>query len=165
MPQLIATAVAFIALPLLKYAARKLVKKYGQMMRKTERRMLQVKKLINVLFNITFILALAIIWGVKPQNILLGPSSVVAFVGVAMFAQWSLLSNVTAGIIMFFSSPYRLGDHIEILDKDFPITGIIKDIKTLYTYILTDEGAEIVLPNILFVQKMVKIKEEPAGDI
>ena len=41
--------------------------------------------------------------------------------GVAMFAQWSILSNITSGIILFFSFPFKIGDLILIHDKDFPI--------------------------------------------
>lgn len=154
-PQIIATAIVVVFLPLSKYIARKLIKKYGELLNKSDRRMLQVRKVISILINISFILAVAIIWGLRPQNILVGFATVATFVGVAMFAQWSMLSNITAGIILFFSSPFRLGDRIAIMDKDFPTKGIIEDIKTFYTHVRADDGEIVVLPNNLFLQKTV----------
>ncbi|MCB9034507.1 MAG: hypothetical protein H6553_11770 [Chitinophagales bacterium] len=33
------------------------------------------------------------------------------------FAQWSVLSNITSGIIMYFNHPLGIGDNILIEDK------------------------------------------------
>lgn len=78
-------------------------------------------------------------------------------VGVAAFAQWSLLSNITAGIILFFSFPFKIGDHIKILDKDFPISGEIIDIKAFYILIKTDENETVTYPNNLLMQKGISV--------
>ena len=46
--------------------------------------------------------------------------SVLTVVGVAFFAQWSLLSNITSSIIIFFNHPVKLNDSIVILEgKDY----------------------------------------------
>jgi small-conductance mechanosensitive channel len=74
-----------------------------------------------------------------------------------MFAQWSILSNITAGIIMFFSAPYSVGDRIHLIDKDLPIKATIENIQTFYTHIRTDENELIVIPNNLFLQKIVSV--------
>ena len=84
-------------------------------------------------------------------------TSVLTVIGVAFFAQWSILSNITAGIIVFFSSPFKIGDTIKILDKDFPIEAKIVDIKSFYTLLKTAEGQEITLPNNLLLQKGIEI--------
>lgn len=124
-----------------------------------ESRTLQIRKIVLLLLNITFIFTLAIIWGVNPDNILVGLSSVFAVIGVAFFAQWSILSNITAGILMFFNSPFRIGDLIQIIDKDLPITARIENIHTFYTHLRTEENELIIVPNNLFLQKMVSIKK------
>jgi small-conductance mechanosensitive channel len=103
---------------------------------------------------------IAIIWGVNPNNLLLSLSSIFAIIGVAMFAQWSMLSNITAGLIMFFTAPFRIGDRIHIIDKDFPIIATIESIQTFYTHIRTDDNELIVMPNNLFLQKIVSIKKD-----
>lgn len=159
LPQVITTLIIIILLPLSKIVTRKLVRKYGSVTQISEPRIQQMRQVISILLNITFFLILAIVWGVRPQNILLGLSSIVALLGVALFAQWSILSNVTAGIVMFFSAPYRVGDSIHIIDKDAPITAVIENIGTFYTHIRTEENELIVLPNNLFLQKIVSVKK------
>ena len=158
LPQIVASAIAVVLLPLSKYVARKLVNRYGAITQKAEMRMRQVKQVMSLMINITFVLVLAIIWGLQPQNLLFGLSSIFAILGVALFAQWSLLSNITAGIVMFFSAPYRIGDRIHIIDKDTPIYATIETIGVFYIHIRTDDDELVVLPNNLFLQKIVSVK-------
>jgi len=158
--QIIATGIVIILLPTSKVIANKIVAKYGQMTHKAESRIAQVKQVIAILINFTCISTLAVIWGVQPQNMLLALSSIFAVIGVAMFAQWSILSNITAGIIVFFATPFRIGDKVHILDKDLPIEAIIENIQTFYTHLRTDDGELIVLPNNLFLQKIISLKKE-----
>ncbi len=159
-PQIVATGILIVFLPLSKYVANKVVINYGKLTKKAESRMVHIQHVISILINITFVFMLAITWGVQPHNILIALSSIFAVIGVAMFAQWSLLSNITAGIIIFFSAPYRIGDRIHIMDKDYPIVATIEDIRSFYTYIRTDDEQLIVLPNNLFLQKVVAFTNE-----
>jgi small-conductance mechanosensitive channel len=84
-------------------------------------------------------------------------SSVFAVIGVAMFATWSILSNVTAGIILFFSFPFKIGDRIRILDSDFPEEADILDIKAFHLYLKKDNGELVTYPNNLLLQKGVAL--------
>ena len=61
---------------------------------------------------------------------------------------------------MFFSSPFRIGDTIKILDKDYPIEAKIIDIKSFYTLLKTAESEQISLPNNLLLQKGIVIVSE-----
>lgn len=158
--QVIATIIAVLVYFLMKYLTKKIVRKYGKLTNKAEGRMAQMRQIIAVLLNILLIFSFAVIWGLKTENLLVGLTTVFTFLGVAMFAQWSVLSNITAGIVMFFSAPYRLGDKIRLLDKDIPIVATIESIKTFYTHIRTEEGELIVLPNNIFLQKVVSIITE-----
>lgn len=159
-PQIIASAITLLLLPFSKFVARKIVKKYGMLTLKSETRILHVIRVIYLLINITCILLLTLIWGVNPKNMLLAVSSIFAVIGVAMFAQWSILSNVTAGIIIFFTTPFRIGDEIHILDKDAPLIATIENILTFHTYLRTKEGELVLIPNSLFLQKMVSVVKE-----
>ena len=80
---------------------------------------------------------------------------------MAMFAQWSILSNITSGIILFFSFPYKIGDYIFIHDKDFPIEAEIEDIGAFHVYLKTKEGEIIVYPNNLMLQIGITILKHP----
>lgn len=159
LPQIIISIIAILLTPFSKYIMGKLVYKYATMTLKSEVRTLHIVRVMNMLVNFTCILLLAIIWGVQPQNMLVALSSVFAVIGVAMFAQWSLLSNVTAGIIIFFTTPFRIGDQIHIMDKDTPISATIENILTFHTYLRTEKEELIVIPNSLFLQKIVSVEK------
>lgn len=74
-----------------------------------------------------------------------------------MFAIWSILSNITAGIILFFSFPYKIGSRIKIHDKDLPVEAIIEDIKAFHLHLRTLDGELITYPNNLILQKAVSL--------
>jgi len=84
---------------------------------------------------------------------------------VALFANWSILSNITASFILYFTFPYKIGDRIRIHDKDLPVTAVISDIKGFYTLLVTDEGEIITYPNNLLLQKGVSILQEKKESI
>jgi small-conductance mechanosensitive channel len=156
--QIVVTAAALLLLWLLKFVVRKTARKFGAMMGKSRERIRHIRKIIGAVLNVTFLILVAMFWGVKPQNLVITLSSTLAFLGVAMFAQWSVLSNVTAGIIMFFSAPYRVGESIRIIDKDVPLEAVIERVGSFYTHLRTVEGELVVLPNSLFLQKIVGMK-------
>ncbi len=119
------------------------------------------RKLIRNLTNLVHYLiagtALVIIWGVELKQFSVFISSVLAVLGIAFFAQWSILSNLTASIILFFSHPVRIGDRIRVLDKDFDWTGEVKDITGFYLFMITDHGENITLPTSMVIQKGIQI--------
>ena len=87
LPQIIASAIIIVLLPLIRYIVRKLVEQSGRIMQMPEIRILQVKHVFSLIVNIFIILALIIVWGVKTENIVLALSSIFAVIGVAFFAQ------------------------------------------------------------------------------
>ncbi|MNL27313.1 Mechanosensitive ion channel [compost metagenome] len=107
--------------------------------------------------NILVTISLIIIWGVNTEDIFFTVSSVTTVIGVAMFAQWSILSNITSGMILFFSFPFKIGDTIKIHDKDFPIEAEIEDISAFHVNLRTKEGERIIFPNNLLLQKGISI--------
>ncbi|HET7361764.1 MAG TPA: mechanosensitive ion channel domain-containing protein [Salinimicrobium sp.] len=117
-------------------------------------------KYINILIVLIASFLLALAWGVGIKDLSLIFSSVFAVIGVALFAIWSILSNITAGIILFFSFPYKIGDKVEIHDKDFPIKAVIEDIKAFHLHLRTLEGELITYPNNLILQKAVSLIEK-----
>ena len=158
-PQIIATVVTLILFFILKRCADSLVNRFGQRAHFPKARVQLVKKYIDFLLATLVSVVVVSIWGVKPDQIFLFISSILTVIGVAFFAQWSILSNVTAGIIIFFSFPFKIGDKIRILDKECPIEAEIKDINSFYTLLITASGERISLPNNVLLQKAVVIVE------
>ena len=69
---------------------------------------------------------------------------------VAFFAAWSVLSNLFCAVLIVTVGPFRLGDHIELLDTaDKPgAKGRVIDLNMLYTT-LQDDNAPAGQPNLL----------------
>ena len=141
---------------ILKSSARRIAKKTN----KNEGRTRQMAKYINVLVSFIAVFALLLIWGVDYQNIALIFSSVFAVIGIGLFAIWSILSNITSGILMFFYFPFNIGDKIKIHDKDFPIEAVIEDIKAFQLHLRTSENELITYPNNLILQKPISLIEK-----
>lgn len=114
-------------------------------------------RMINLLLTITSIVFIAAIWGVKQTDIVVFISSIMAILGIAFVAQWSLLSNITAGLILFFNHPLKIGDHIKILEKDFIIEGIVNDISFFFIHIKTENNEKITISNTVILQKTISI--------
>jgi small-conductance mechanosensitive channel len=158
--ELIASAILLLLIISLRIITTKLVQRFAQSTSRLEHRTNLVIKYLHLLSNILGLIAFIIIWGVQPKDIIIAISSVTTVVGVAMFAQWSILSNITSGVILFFSFPFRIGDSIKIHDKDFPITAEIEDIGAFHVSLRTEDGEMIVYPNNLFFQKGISIVKQ-----
>jgi small-conductance mechanosensitive channel len=116
-----------------------------------------IKKAINLIALIVGVLTISTIWGVNQADLVVFLGSVLTVIGVALFAQWSLLSNITSGIIIFFNHAVKIGDTIQIMEaKDYEVEGKVIDIGLFFVELKTKEGKEISLPNNIFIQKMIK---------
>jgi small-conductance mechanosensitive channel len=153
----IGTLIVLVLYFIFRISSTKIVRKYAKMNSILEHRTNLVIKYIHILINILAFASIVIIWGVKKDQILLITSSVFAVVGVASFAQWSILSNISAGIIIFFSYPFKIGDKIKIHDKDFPVEGEIMDVKAFYIILQSSDDELIMYPNNLLMQKGISV--------
>jgi small-conductance mechanosensitive channel len=156
----VASGILLLLLITIRIITTKLVQRFAKSTIRLEHRTNLVIKYLHLLTNIIGLIAFIIIWGVQPKDIIIAVSSVTTVVGVAMFAQWSILSNITSGVILFFSFPFKIGDIIKIHDKDFPITAEIEDIRAFHVSLRTADGEMIVYPNNLFFQKGISIVKQ-----
>ncbi|MDT0557614.1 mechanosensitive ion channel [Ichthyenterobacterium sp. W332] len=140
------------------------VKKIGRKSGTTEARANLIGRYATVTLVLIALLIEAFILGIKTHEITLVFSSVFAVIGIALFAIWSILSNVTSGVIMFFSFPYKVGDKIKIHDKDYPIEAIIEDIRAFQILLREDNGDLVTYPNNLILQKAVTLIQKDALD-
>jgi len=116
-------------------------------------------KILHLFITITGVVLLAGIWGFKQKEIAAFASTVLTVLGIAFFAQWSLLSNITSSIILFFNHPLKLGDTIKVLDKDYPFEGEITELTYFFVHLKTVEGEIITIPNSMILQKSISITE------
>ncbi|MBS0390898.1 MAG: mechanosensitive ion channel [Proteobacteria bacterium] len=81
---------------------------------------------------------------------------------VAFFAAWSVLSNLFCAFLILTVGPFRVGDHIELLDTaDKPgALGRVLDINLLYTTLedatAAEAGTLLQIPNALIFQRVLR---------
>ena len=155
--QIIETVVVIVGLFIIQFLIKKSINKALKKFHFSMPRRRITVKLINLFLMIGAVVAITGIWGIEKQKLLLFISSVLTILGIAFFAQWSMLANITAGLILYFNHPLKLGDHIRVLEKDFIIEGKIDDISFFFLHIKTDEGDQITIPNSIVLQKNISI--------
>jgi small-conductance mechanosensitive channel len=116
-----------------------------------------IVKILHLFSTITALVFLAGIWGFKQNEILAFASTILTALGIAFFAQWSLLSNITSSLILFFNHPLKLGDTIKVLDKDIQFEGEIIELTYFFVHLKTTNGEIITIPNSLLLQKSISI--------
>ena len=160
--ELLSTLIALGALAVTRFISIKAIRKVGRISDLNEIRTRLIIKYVAIGHSLLMIAALLLIWGVNIRELGLIISSVLAVIGVALFASWSILSNITAGVILFFSFPFKIGDRIRIWDKDFEGNSefTIEDIRAYHVHLRKASGELITYPNNLFLQKAVSILGE-----
>ncbi|MFT7304975.1 MAG: small-conductance mechanosensitive channel [Candidatus Azotimanducaceae bacterium] len=139
---------------------RRVLKNVGERKQAAPQRAIYISKVFN--FGLVTVggFLLSLIWGLDYDSVFVLASSVLAVLGVAFFAQWSILSNITASIVIFFSYSARIGDLVRIVDGDNSLEGEILDINLFQVLLRDPRGDLINYPNNLIIQKpLVKIAE------
>ncbi|WP_422860303.1 mechanosensitive ion channel family protein [Flagellimonas sp. S174] len=161
--QILITIVLLLVIFALNSLAKRAIRRFG----KISAINMNSRKVIFYLSNLFFyglaLIAITLVWGVDLKEFSVFISSMLAIVGIGFVAQWSILSNLTASVILFFSHPLRLGDRIRVLDKDFDWTGEVEDISGFYLFMRTDDGRSITIPTNLVIQKGIEILSHEDG--
>jgi small-conductance mechanosensitive channel len=80
----------------------------------------------------------------------LGSAAVIGL--VVGFAAQSTLSNFVAGILIAFTQPLRIGDRVEVTGA----TGVVEEIALMYSFIRTDDGSRLVIPNATLAANTIR---------
>lgn len=108
---------------------------------------------LNILLIIGAISSCLIVWGVDFKGLFTLSASILAVTGVAMFAGWSVLSNITAFFILLPHTSYKRGNFIRVLDADNYIEGYISEINLFNTKLITENREVIIYPNNLLLTR------------
>jgi small-conductance mechanosensitive channel len=156
--QLIETGIAVVLYILIKLLINRYIEHVVAGNASTKKRSKIVKKAINITLITIFLVILLSIWGVNQSELAVFIGSVLTVMGIALFAQWSILSNITSGIIIFFNHSVQLEDTIVIVEKEYEIEGRISDIGLFFVVLKTPEHEQIDIPNSVFLNKIIKKK-------
>jgi len=132
--------------------------KHTQLQRPRRKMIIKAIQLIVTLFAL---ILLGGIWGLDQKELAIFASSIFTALGIAFFAKWSLLSNITSSIILFIHHPLKIGDKIKVLDKDSPFEGEISDLTYFFVHLTNEEGEVITIPNSILLEKTISILAKP----
>ncbi len=158
--QIIVSLIALVTLLVVRIIMTYFVNRFSKRKNKVPQRANLVMKYVDFVLLLVATIFGFLIWGLDAKSVGTYAGSIFALIGVGFFAQWSVLSNMTSGVIIFFTLPYKIGDRIKIHDKDFPIIAIIEDIKAFHMNLRTDDGGLHTYPNSLIMQKGVTLVED-----
>jgi small-conductance mechanosensitive channel len=127
----------------------------------TEKR--DVLKLINLILIAVLVVILVVVWSAKQENILVIASSLLTVLGVALFAEMSILSNITACLILFFQHPIKVGDTIAVTHEGKDIEGELIDITYFFVFIKTLNKGTLTIPNALLLKSSFLIIEKDSN--
>ncbi|MFM2091482.1 MAG: hypothetical protein RLZZ127_1971 [Planctomycetota bacterium] len=117
---------------------------------------------IRIFKTAIFLILALLIVGIELSDIPAYVGSFLTVVGVACFASWSVLSNVTAGVILFWTKDLHAGDRVRIGSGDAAVEGRIVEFR-LWTMVLRrDDGCIILCPNNRCFQEPVTVLEKLA---
>ncbi|MFK8029836.1 MAG: mechanosensitive ion channel domain-containing protein [Gammaproteobacteria bacterium] len=105
-------------------------------------------------------LALMVVWGIDFGSVVLFATTSITLLGVALFASWSLLSNVTAYFVLLFHPQYSRGTFIRIVDADNYVEGSVADLSVFSLKLITEENETIIYPNNLLLGRVVVVNPE-----
>ncbi|MGB3468016.1 MAG: mechanosensitive ion channel family protein [Cyclobacteriaceae bacterium] len=140
---------------LVKSIIEKIVFRHAKKHEMAYSREVYVKKLITSVQVVLFLTIIGMIWEISLKGLSIYFASVFTIIGVGLFANWSILSNMTASVILFFFFPYRIGSTIKIIDGDNSVSGTVIDITLFYILIESEDKKKYSYPNNLAIQKAI----------
>jgi len=150
--------IALIAYIILRFTSRRLISRQERKHDLDRARSIYANKFFNITWLSLLLLAFGFIWDVSFKGLF---ASFFAVAGIALFATWSMLSNITASILLFFNFPFKIGSQIKVIDGDNSVSGLVKDITFFAIQIQIENGDLVSYPNNLAIQKpIVQIMEK-----
>ena len=153
--QILGTLILFVLLFLGNMIFRAVLRRIDKRVHFALERKKIIYKIVHLFIFILAVVGLIAIWGVDPKQLFLFLTSILTLLAVGFVAQWSILSNITASLILFFNHPIHIGGWIKIVDKDLPIEGMVENIRLFFMYIRTSEGELLSVPCNQVLQKTI----------
>ncbi|QEX79498.1 mechanosensitive ion channel family protein [Xanthomonas arboricola pv. pruni] len=153
---LILTVAALVRL-LLRQVLRRLCTRYSL----PAEMMIGIRRVGSFVISVTAVLTVLNVLGVSSGTLWTAFTGFAAVGAVAFFAAWSVLSNIFCTFLIITTRPFRLHDHIELLEGgDKPgLKGRVIDINVIYTTLEETgdhAGSVLQVPNSLFFQRTTR---------
>ena len=107
----------------------------------------------RLIIGILTVALLLIVWGIDFSGLLIISTSLLTLTGVALFASWSLLSNVTSYFVLLIQPSFQRGNFVRVIDADNYIEGYISEVNMFNSKLITEDREVIVYPNNLLLTR------------
>jgi small-conductance mechanosensitive channel len=141
------------------------VSSVGRVRHRVTRKRPQYVREIRMVSNLILgLLAFMVIMGtLEALNVPLGNvwtaiSTVLALVAIGFFAVWSILSHMTAAVVLFFQRPFRTGDYLQFGDEAY--AGRVVNTGLFFTTVEDADGGRSQIPNNLLFQRRFRVTAE-----
>jgi small-conductance mechanosensitive channel len=141
---------------LLNYLGQRLLRIHGLRAGYDRDRVRAMGHRITVILRGIALLAVVVALGIEVGELQLVLTSVLTLVGVALFATWSVLSNVTAGVMLYFTQDLHIGDQVRIIDGPNVIDGTIILFGVIHMQLRQADGSKIYYPNNVIIQRPIQ---------
>lgn len=108
-------------------------------------------KLARLLVGGVGLIILVMVWGIDLKHVLVLGTTMITLLGVALFASWSILSNITAFFVLVLHPAFKRGTFIRLIDADNYIEGYISEVTMFHTQLLTEDRELVLYPSNLFL--------------
>jgi small-conductance mechanosensitive channel len=157
--KIIYSAVTVVAIHLLFHLLKRYAKQTQHKFGIRKSRYFAIKRLLTMASLLMSLVILILIWNVDLKHVWVSATGVLALIAVAFVAVWSLVGNILAGVIIYFTSPFKIEDSIEVMPDE--IRGTVLAVNTFYTVLMTEDKNYINIPNTLLFQKYIKVIKAP----
>lgn len=157
-PILIPFAITLVALGIL-YSLTRRVRGRLTVLRPRHNREIRIVSNL-ILGTATFIILMAFLEAVNVPlgNVWTAISTLLALVAIGFFAVWSILSHMTAAVVLFLQRPFRIGDYLQFGDETY--SGKVVRTGLFFTEVEDSAGGRSQIPNNLLFQRRFRVTEE-----
>lgn len=152
----VVTAVLLLSYPILARLLRNLLTRLvtGNI---EKHRQYRANLLLDTLLAAMLLCLIVLTLGIELKGLLVVGSSLLAMFSVALFAGWSLLSNLTSFLLLLIQNKCKVGSKVRIVDGSNFIEGTIVDMGLINVTLANESQNEVLYPNNLFVVRPVII--------
>ncbi len=122
-----------------------------------QHRRYRAELLLKIILAFVVLCLLLVFWGIELRGLLVLGSSLFAMLGVALFAGWSLLSNLTSFLLMLVQNDCRVGYWVRVIDGANFVEGKIIEMGLINVVLENLDGQRVLYPNNLFITRPVVI--------
>jgi len=155
LPVMLPIAVALLVLVLVMAVIRRIRSRLISLRPQHQREIRMTFKVVTFTAFVIIVMATLESLNVPLGNVWTAVSTVLALVAIGFVAVWSILSHMTASLVILLQRPFRTGDNLQLGDEEY--VGQVIKTGLFYTHVRDSEGGVSLIPNNILFQKRFRV--------